>query len=217
MSLTLYYHPLSSFCWKVLIALYEIGARFEPKLVDLGNAESRAAFQKVWPLAKFPVLRDEVRNQTVPESTIVIEYLQLHYAGPVRLIPEDPQAAWQTRLQDRFFDLHVHQHMQRVVADRLRPAANKDPMGVAQAKAMLVTAYGMIDRTMVSREWAMGAAFSLADCAASPALYYANRVQPIGQDFPNVASYLDRLMQRPSFARVLREAQPYLHNFPEEK
>jgi glutathione S-transferase len=217
MSLTLYYHPLASYCWKALIALYEIGASFEPRLVDLGNEASRTAFQKVWPLAKFPVLRDEARNQTVPESTIIIEYLQLHHAGAGRLIPVDPEAAWQTRLQDRFFDLHVHEHMQRVVGDRLRPGANKDPMGVAQAKAMLVTAYGMLERAMASREWAMGAQFSLADCSASPALYYANRVQPFGSEFPHVASYLERLMKRPSFARVLQEAQPYLSMFPEEK
>lgn len=217
MSLTLYYHPLASYCWKALVALYELGTDFRPHLVDLGNEASRGEFLKIWPMGKFPVLQDQARNQTVPEATIIIEYLQLHYAGAARLIPSDPEAAWQTRLQDRIFDLHVHEHMQRVVADRLRPPGNKDPMGVSHAKAMLQTAYGVLDRTMASREWAMGAQFSLADCAASPALYYANRVQPFGSAFPNAASYLERLMERPSFARVLQEAQPYFWMFPEEK
>jgi glutathione S-transferase len=217
MSLTLYYHPLASYCWKALIALYEAGAGFEPRLVDLGNDASRSDFLKVWPIGKFPVLRDEARDQTVPEATVIIEYLQLFYPGPTRFIPDDPDAAWQTRLQDRFFDLYVHEHMQRVVADRLRPAGSKDPMGVAHAKAMLQTAYGLLDRRMASRQWAMGPEFGLADCAASPALYYANRVQPLGSEFPNVAAYLDRLMKRPSFARVLQEAQPYFAMFPEEK
>jgi len=217
MSLTLYYHPLASWCWKALIALYETGAAFQPHLVDLGNETSRNEFLKVWPIGKFPVLRDEARNQTVPEATVIIEYLQLFYPGPARFIPADVDSAWQTRLQDRFFDLHVHEHMQKVVLDRLRPAGNKDPMGVAHAKTMLQTAYGMLDRVMASRQWAMGPEFTLADCAASPALYYANRVQPFGSAYPKVAAYLERLMKRPSFARVLQEAQPYFSMFPEEK
>jgi len=217
MSLTLYYHPLASYCWKALIALYEAGARFTPHLVDLGNEASRGEFLKIWPVGKFPVLRDDARNQTVPEATVIIEYLQLYYPGPARFIPADPDGAWQTRLQDRFFDLHVHEHMQRIVADRLRPPGNKDPMGVAQERARLQVSYGILDRTMVAREWAMGAEFSLADCAASPALYYANRVQPFGSEFPNIAAYLERLMKRPAFARVLQEAQPYFSMFPEEK
>src|SRR5688572_23325753 len=139
MSLTLYYHPLASYCWKALIALYEAGATFEPHLVDLGNEGSRAGFLKIWPVGKFPVLRDDARNQTVPEATVIIEYVQSYYPGPVRFIPADPEGAWQTRLQDRFFDLHVHEHMQRIVADRLRPPGNKDPMGVAQERARLQT------------------------------------------------------------------------------
>src|SRR5687767_7393596 len=161
MSLTLYYHPLASYCWKALIALYEAGVAFKPHLVDLGNEASRAEFLKIWPVGKFPVLRDDARNQTVPEATVIIEYVQAYYAGSIpgpisgpisgpipgaaRFIPSDPYVAWQTRLQDRFFDLHVHEHMQRIVADRLRPPGNRDPMGVAQERARLQTSYGILE------------------------------------------------------------------------
>src|SRR5690242_12776296 len=115
MSLTLHFHPLSSFCQKVLIALYENGTPFTPRLVDLSKAEERAALKRLWPIGKFPVLEDSARGETVPESTIIIEYLAQHYSGPVALIPDDPELAWKTRLADRFFDLHVHLPMQAIV------------------------------------------------------------------------------------------------------
>src|ERR1700687_5396665 len=148
MSLKLYFHPLSSFCQKALIALYENDTPFEPHLVNLGDATSRAEFLKIWPIGKFPVIRDEAKNRTVPESSIIIEYLAQNYPGRTQLIPADADRAWQTRLSDRFYDLYVHEPMQKVVGDRLRPAASKDPFGVEQARARIQTSYGMIDREM---------------------------------------------------------------------
>jgi glutathione S-transferase len=214
MTLKLYYHPLSSFCQKVLVALYENDTPFEPHLVDLANETSRADFLKVWPVGKFPVLHDDAQGQTIPESTIIIEYLGQHYPGKTRFVPADADRAWQTRLCDRFYDLYVHDPMQKVVGDRLRPAASKDPHGVEQAKARIATAYGMIDQEMGTRTWAMGDAFTMADCAAAPALFYANLVVPFGDTHKNVAAYFGRLMERPSFARAVAEAKPYFAMFP---
>jgi glutathione S-transferase len=214
MSLTLYFHPLSSFCQKVLIALYENDTPFQPHIVDLGDETSRAEFLKIWPIGKFPVLRDDARDRTVPESSIIIEYLAQHHPGRTQLVPADQDLARQTRLRDRFYDLYVHEPMQKVVGDRLRPAASKDPFGVDAAKTRLQTAYGMIDQEMATQTWAMGDAFSMADCAAAPALFYANLVMPFGETHKNVASYFGRLMERPSFARAVKEAQPYFALFP---
>jgi len=217
MSLKLYFHPLASFCQKVLVALYENDTPFEPHLVDLGDATSSAEFKKLWPIGKMPVLRDEARDRTIPESSIIIEYLAQHYPGRTRLVPADADLARQTRLRDRFYDLYVQEPMQKVVADRLRPAGATDPFGVEQAKAVLQTAYGMIDRDMAARTWAMGDEFGMADCAAAPALFYANLVLPLEDAHGNVARYLDRLMQRPSFARVVEEARPYFGLFPQAR
>jgi glutathione S-transferase len=221
MSLTLYFHPLSSYCQKALIALYEQGIAFTPRIVDLGDAADHAAFLKVWPIGKFPVLRDEALGLTLPESSIVIEHLTLHYAGGRPLLPADPDAALTTRLWDRFFDLHVSDPMQKIVGDRRRPPDGKDPHGVAQAKARLDTAYGILDahlraQTEQGRSWAAGDSFSMADCAAAPALFYADKVQPFGSRHANVTAYFSRLRQRPSYARPLKEAEPYLHLFPRE-
>jgi len=215
MSLTFYFHPLSSYCQKALIALYENDTSFVPHIVDLGDAAARAAFLKIWPIGKFPVLRDDAKGRTIPESTIIIEYLAQHYPGRTQLVPADADLAWQTRLRDRFYDLYIHEPMQKIVGDRLRPAASKDPFGVEQAKARLATAYGMVDEEMAASTWAMGEAFTLADCAASPALFYANLVLPFGDTHKNLAAYFDHLMQRPSFARVVKEAQPYFKLFPQ--
>jgi glutathione S-transferase len=215
MSLKLYFHPLASFCWKALIALYENDTPFEPHVVDLVNETSRAEFKKIWPIGKFPVLRDDARDVTVPESSIIIEYLSQHYPGRSQLVPTDADLARQTRLRDRFYDLYVHEPMQKIVGDRLRPPGKNDPHGVEQARTQLQTAYGMIDREMAAKTWAMGDAFTMADCAAAPALFYANKVLPFDGTHKNAAAYLGRLMKRPSFARTVKEAQPYFALFPQ--
>ncbi|MER8392786.1 glutathione S-transferase family protein [Mesorhizobium sp. M1340] len=214
MSLIMHLHPLASFCWKPLIALYENGTPFTSVVVDLGNEQSRAAFLKLWPLGKMPVLRDEALDRTVPESTIVIEYLNAYYPGPVELIPADFDLARQTRLADRFYDFYVQEPMQKIVGDRLRPEGKTDPFGVEQARAQLRSSYAIIEQDMQSRTWAVGASFTMADCAAAPALFYANKVEPFGDEYPAVRRYHDRLLQRPSVARVIEEAQPYFKLFP---
>ncbi len=214
MSLTLHYHPLASFCHKVLIALYEAQTPFAARLVDLMAADARSRFLDLWPVGKIPVLRDEARDRTVPETTIIIEYLDRYYPGPHRLLPADEDARLEARLWDRFFDAYVHAPMQAIVGDRLRPADARDPTGVAAARATLATAYGMIETRMAERTWAAGKDFSLADCAAAPALFYAGIVAPFPAGHAHLAAYFERLVARPSFARVLAEARPYFAMFP---
>lgn len=214
MSLTLHFHPLSSFCQKVLVAFYENGTPFEAQIVDLMDATASAEFQAIWPLGKFPVLRDGAKDRTIPESSVIIEYLDQAYPGGIRFVPTDPDLALRTRLADRFFDSYVNVPMQKVVTDKLRPAGRSDPHGVEEAKALLRTACGMLDRDMAAKTWATGDAFGMADCAAAPALFYANELMPFTNSYPNLASYLGRLKQRPSFARVVEEAKPYFALFP---
>ena len=212
-ALSLYYHPLASYCWKVLIALYENETAFVPRLVDLGDEAQRNALLKLWPVGKFPVLHDEAAGRVVPESSIIIEYLDAHHPGRTPLIPADRDAALEARLQDRFFDQQVHEPMQKHVGDKLRPDGQRDPYGVEQAHRQLERAYDILEATLERRAWAAGDSFSLADCAAAPALYYANLVHPLGGQ-GRVAAYLKKLTARPSFARVLVEAEPYFKLFP---
>jgi glutathione S-transferase len=216
MSLTLHYHPLSSFCWKALIALYENGVPFTPKLVDLGNPAERAALLKLWPIGKFPVLQDDARGEVVPESSVVIEYIDRHYPGATRLILDDADRALQTRLRDRFYDLYVHLPMQKIMGDRLRPDGKQDPHGVDEARAQLRTSYAMIEQQMAGGAFAMGDDFGLADCAAAPSLFYGSMVLPFGDANTNLAGYFARLKARPSVARVLKEAEPYFQMVPKE-
>ncbi len=215
MSLTLYFHPLSSFCHKVLVALYENSTPFIPHVVHLQEEAARAEFLKVWPIGKFPVLRDSNRGEIIPESTIIIEYLARHHPGPIALLPADPEVARRTRLLDRFLDLYLQLPMQKVMSDRLRPADKRDPFGVNQARDSLKVAYGVLDGELARGPWAVGEPFTMADCAAVPALFYGSRVVPI-EAFPNIQRYYDRLMQRPSVARVIEEARPYFSMIPQE-
>ncbi|AZO73343.1 MAG: glutathione S-transferase family protein [Mesorhizobium sp.] len=214
MSLTLHFHPLASFCWKPLIAFYENDTPFTPVIVDLAEEQSRAAFLKVSPTGKMPALRDDARDRTVLESTIVVEYLAAHYPGPVELIPAAIDLAIEVRQADRFYDFYVQQPMQKIVADRLRPQDKTDPFGVEEARAQLRNSYAIIEKEMQGKIWAVGETFTMADCAASPALFYANKVEPLGDSFPAVKRYHDRLLERPAFARVIEEAQPYFKLFP---
>ena len=213
MTLRLYYHPLSSFCQKALIALYETGTAFTPQIVDLRDEKDRGAFLKLWPIGKFPVMKDEARDRLVPESSIIIEYLAQHYPGKSTLVPADGDAARQMRLRDRFFDLYLNMPMQKVVGDRMRPADKKDPFGVDQAKQQIKTAVDLLEGE-IGKAWVMGEAFTMADCAAAPALFYANMVAPFMDTHKNVAAYFQRLTKRPSYARVQKEAEPYLHLVP---
>jgi len=213
MSLTLHLHPLSSFCWKALIALYENDTPFSANKVDLGNPAEREALLKLSPIGRFPVLEDTARKEVVPESTVIIEYLDRHYPGRIRFIPADPQAALETRLRDRFLDLYLHLQMQKVVGDRLRPAGAKDPQGVEQARGQIRKSYDIFESQLGGSDWAMGAAFGLADCAAAPPLFYCSQIEPFGER-RKLGAYFERLKARPSFARVLKEAEPYFAMFP---
>jgi len=215
MSLALYFHPLASFCWKVLIALYENDTPFRPQVIDLLDERERAAFLNVSPLGKFPVIDDGERGQVVFESTIIIDYLAQHFPGKTALLPDAPDRALRVRYWDRFYDFYVHEPMQKVVADRRRDADKRDPYGVQQARAQLEASYRIIESEMAGKTWAVGDEFTMADCSAFPALYYGNRVHSLAAHAVT-AAYLDRLLARPSISRVIREATPYFHLFPEE-
>jgi glutathione S-transferase len=209
MSMKLYAHPFSSYCQKALIALYENNVPFEYR--QLGNEKMDAELEALWPFKRMPLLVD--KDRTVVESTIIIEYLDLHHPGSVRMVPADARAALDVRMMDRFFDNYIMTPMQRIVFDYIRSPEDRHPPTVAESRKMLDTAYLWLDNTMKDREWAAGGSFSLADCAAAPSLFYADWVQPV-EAFPNVLAYRKRLLARPSFARAVDEARPFRSFFP---
>ena len=206
----LYAHPFSSYCQKVLVALYENATPFEYRMLEEPGAMEELT--ALWPMKRFPVLVDAGR--TVFEATSIIEYLDLRHPGLVRLIPGDPNAALEVRMLDRFFDNYVSTPQQKIVFDRIRPEAVRDPHGVAEVRAMLDTSYAWLDRRMSGRQWAVGDDFSLADCAAAPFLFYADWSHRIDASFANVIAYRQRLLARPSFARAVDEARPFRSYFP---
>lgn len=208
----LYAHPFSSYCQKVLIALYENAVSFDLRLLTFGDEAVETEFAAVWPLKRMPVLVDG--DRTVVEATIIVEYLGLYHPGPVRLIPDDPRRALEVRTLDRLFDNYVMTPMQRIVFDVIRPPAQRHPPTVAESHGLLDTAYRWLDGTLAGREWAAGDSFSLADCAAAPALFYADWVHPIESSCANLIAYRRRLLARPSFARAVDEARPYRELFP---
>lgn len=215
MTLSLYRHPLSSYCWKVLIALYENATPFQPVEVNLGDPASAAALRAQWPLGKMPVLRDAAAGLSLPETSVIIEYLQERHPGPVALLPAEPAARLRARLWDRFFDNYVSTPMQKIVGDRLRPDDARDATGVAEARAALRRAYAVAEPQLAGAGgWAAGPDFTLADCAAAPALFYAAALEPFAPEQPALAAYLERLLARPSVARVVAEAKPWFQYFP---
>jgi glutathione S-transferase len=212
--LKLYQHPLSSFCQKVIVALYESDTPFTAQLVNLGDPAERAAFIAKTPLGKFPLLEVLATGELISESSIINEYLAQHFPGAARLLPADPDAARDVRAKDRFIDLYVHYPMQRCVADKLRPADRRDPTTVAEAKAQIKLAYDMLEKDLAGRTWLAGDAFTLADCSAAPALFYARYAVPFGPEHRALSDYYTRLVERPSFARTIKDAAPFFHMFP---
>lgn len=214
MALTLYSHPLSSYCHKVLIALYENQTPFKQQLVNLGDSKERAAFIAMWPTAKIPLLLDDRAARIVPETSIIIEYLDRHYPGAQPLLPADEAVRLEARLWDRLFDTYVMGPMQKIVASHLGAASEAKTEAAAEAAVALKTSYDMIERQMADKTWAAGELFSIADCAAAPALFYASIVEPLPQSHPHLAAYFERLMARASVRRAIAEARPYFHLFP---
>jgi glutathione S-transferase len=212
MSLRLFAHPFSSYCQKVLMALYENATPFEMLILEQAHPEHFAELLTHWPFGKFPVLTDNGRPMA--ESSTIIEYLEVHHPGPVRLIPSDPDVAIEARLLDRVFDQYVMNGQFPFIRDKLLPPERRDPENLVEARKMLDTAYAWLDQRLAGREWATGGAFSLADCAAAPALFYADWAYPIADRFTTLKAYRARLLARPSYARCVDEARPYRHLYP---
>ena len=210
MSLTLYSHPFSSYCQKVLVALWENETPFTYRhLEEPGAGEELNA---LWPFGKFPMLVDDGR--TIVESSIIIEHLDLHHRGAARLLPDDRDAALEVRFMDRFFDQYVMTAMQKPVSEALKAEGGRKDEAMAEARQALDTAYAWLEERLSGRTWAAGEDFTMADCAAAPSLFYADWVHPIGPGFPGVRAYRSRLLARPSFARAVDEGRPYRAYFP---
>ncbi|WP_347304666.1 glutathione S-transferase family protein (plasmid) [Croceibacterium sp. TMG7-5b_MA50] len=210
MTLELFAHPFSSYCQKALIAFYENDIPFTYRMMeDAGVGEELAS---LWPMKKFPILRDGGR--VILEASIIIEHLHVQYPGPVRLIPNDPDRAVEVRMLDRFLDNYVMSPQQKFVSDALRPHEDRDPFGLEEARKMLETSYAWLDQRMNGRTWAVGETFTLADCAAAPSLFYADWTHRIPERYKHLSDYRTRLLERPSFARSVDEARRFRHYFP---
>lgn len=206
----LYAHPFSSYCWKALIAFYENEVPFEYR--SLEEPEANAELTALWPLRKFPVLVDG--DRTVLEATSIIEHLAVHHPGRVALIPTDPARAVEVRMMDRVFDNYVSTPQQRIIFNAIRPEGSRSAFDVAEHEAMLSKAYLWLEDYLDGREWAVGDRFSMADCAAAPALFYADWTHRIPADLKTLAAYRARLLARPSVSRCIEDARQYRSYFP---
>ncbi|MGJ4733022.1 glutathione S-transferase family protein [Leptospira levettii] len=213
-NLLLYYHPLASFCHKVLIAMYENGTEFEPRFVDLSEEESRSELFAYWPVGKIPLLRDRMQNQIIPETSVIIEYICEYYPGSANLLPSVPQKAIEVRLWDRFFDLYISDSVQKIVLDRIRLEGQKDPFGVERAYERLSVAYGMLEKQLDAKNYIVSDTFTMADCAAVPALFYADTLLSFQKDYPKLTNYFERLLEKSSVKRTLDEAEPFFYMYP---
>lgn len=216
MTLRLHLHPLSSYCWKAIVAFYDTGVPFESVMLNLGDPAERARFYALWPMGKMPVLEDTATGLVLPETSLIVEHLARTQASAAGLVPTDWDAVCEVRLLDRVFDSYVQGPMQRITNILLRPAEAADRFGIDQAKRELLSAYSFLEQRLAGRTWAAGEAFTLADCAAAPALFYGDMRQPIPAEHANLTAFKRRLEARPSVARALAEAQPYLHMVPRE-
>lgn len=209
--INIYCHPFSAYTWKALINAYEHDLPFAFRLLEPSEPDNIAFVAARQPGGQMPVLEHD--DRVVFESNPVIEYIDRLGSGP-RLIPADPLAAIEARQLAEAFDDYVMDVMQRIVYDAIRPEDQRHPPTVAEARTALDRAYGWFDTHMIEREWATGAAFTLADIAAAPALFYADWAHPIAPEHAALRAYRARLLARPSIARAVDEARPYRAYFP---
>jgi glutathione S-transferase len=212
MGIVLYGHPFASFVWKPLIALYERDVPFTFAMVDGDHPENQSRMAELSPTGQFPALVEGEREIT--QSNAIIEYLDLYHGGKTPMVPVDPREALEARMWADIFDDYVQGPMQRIVAEALRPVQERDAVGVADARAGLMQCYAWMEPRLQGRQWAACGRFTIADCAAAPALFYADWVQPVPGDCPQLAAYRARLLARPSVKRVVDEARPWRGFFP---
>ena len=209
--LELFAHPFSSYCQKVLIALYANDTPFTYRTLGPDQLDTATELARRWPFGQFPVLADGAR--TVPEASIIIEYLDTHHPGAQRFVPEGD--ALEVRLLDRVFDNNVMAPVQKIVGNAIRPFDKRDPTGIEEARKKLDTAYAWLDAQLAGRIWAAGGNTpTLADCAAAPSLFYADWAHPIPERYAALKAYRAQLLAWPPFARCVEEARPYRHFFP---
>ena len=216
-----HYHPLSSYCQKVGIALSELGLEHDREIVNLGDPAARADFKSLWPTAKIPLLEDRERGLVIPETSIQIEYLCQHSSEGRRLLPPESgtvgdslDARLQVRLWDRLMDCYLMTPMQAITGDRLRPEDQRDPLGVSRAREQIAATYQMMESRLAQSSWLGGANFSIADCSAAPALWYANTLVRVESDTPHLLAYFRKLVERPSMKAALDEARPWFKYYP---
>lgn len=212
-NLVLHYHPLSSYCWKVTIAIDALGIDVRKQLLDLADPAQRDVYYALWPIGKMPLLVDG--DYTIPETSIIIEYLQRHYARDgEQLIPDDFDTALDVRLWDRFFDQYVMTPMQAHTADLLKAEGKRDPDGVARARDLLERSYAILEHRLEGRMWIAGDTFSMADCSAAPALFYAVTYVPPAPEHANLLAYIERLMTHTAVAATIEQSRDWFKFYP---
>ena len=208
--LALYGHPFSSYTWKALIALYASGIPFDFRNVDETHPENAVVVAATGPLGKFPVLAENGRR--VFEATAIIEYLVAHHPAAASLLPSDPKAAVVTRMMDRVFDNYVMGPMQEVVAAYIRRPDSPEPDVLARSRDQLDRSYAWLDKWLDGHPY--GESVSLVECAAAPALFYADWVHPIPSSFTRLLRFRAHLLALPAMARCVDDARPFRSYFP---
>lgn len=209
--LALYGHPFSSYTWKAQIALHAISAEYDFRVVEPDQPAHREYVQAHGgPFGKFPVLRDG--DTAIFESTSIIEYLDRHHSGGHRLIPDKPDAAIGMRMLDRVFDNYVMNVMQIVVNEYIRDGQNPDEMRCAEARASLRRVYAWLEQWL--KHYHGGDGVTLIECAAAPSLFYADWVEPVGDEFPLLKAFRTHLLSLPEVSRCVEAARPFRSYFP---
>ncbi len=211
----LYYHPISTYAQKALIAFYEKSVAFTPELVNLMDEAARGAYRKIYPLGKVPLLvLDD--GQWVPESSIIVEYLDTHFSDGPKLIPDEPELSRQVRFKDRMYDLYLNESVAALIFESWKPESERNQELIERSQFRIGVMYDFMEINLDEHTWTNGEIFTLGDCAAAPPLFYAGEMAPFDER-PNIVAYWQRLQERPSIRRVLDEAAPYLAELQERQ
>lgn len=161
------------------------------------------------PMGRVPFL--ETPHGVICESQVICEYLEEVYPDNP-LYPRDPFARAKVRELIQVFELNIE-----LVARRTYPAAFMGATLTDEAKAAIKADLAKGVRAFLQLAkfdpFLAGAELTVADCAVAvhfPLVAQATQRMfgaDIFADVPQVAAYVERIHQRPHFARVLADSR----------
>ena len=191
--------------WKISIALEELGLAYEVHALNLGEQEQKKPeYLKINPNGRIPTIVDrEAGDFAVFESGAILLYLA-EKTG--RLLPADPRGRSEA-IQWLMFQMGGIGPMQGQAHVFIHYFPERLPSVIERYRKETRRLYGVLDGRLEGREYLAGE-LSVADVATWPWVWGHAWANVSVDGLPNLSRWIDRLGERPAFARGIHIPEP---------